>query len=246
MIAHVDALRAVQPRLGTRKLHDALATAGVPVGRDRLFTVLRTSGRLVPRKRRATQTTYSHHAYAVAPNLVKDLTVTGPRQVVVCDITYLRLERGVFAYLFLVTDLYARHIVGWHLSRNLSHHAALRALDQAQQALGDCTGIVHHSDRGSQYCCHDYLHQLHALRMLPSMTDAAHCYQNAVAERVNGILKDEFDLDAVFPTFTAAHEAVAHAVTIYTTVRPHWSLDLQTPQAVFQQATTPAQPAPIV
>ena len=246
MIAQVDALRAVQPRLGTRKLHDALTTAGVQIGRDALFTVLRTSGRLVARKRRATQTTYSHHGYAVAPNLVKHLTVTGARQVVVCDITYLRLHHGGFAYLFLVTDLYARYIVGWHVSRDLSHHAALRALDHAQHALGDCTGIVHHSDRGSQYCCHDYLRQLHALRMLPSMTDAAHCYQNAVAERVNGILKDEFDLDAVFPTFAVAQHAVAHAVAIYNTVRPHWSLDLRTPQAVFQPAPKPAQPALIV
>jgi putative transposase len=243
VIAQVDALRVGQPRLGTRKLHDALTTAGVSVGRDYLFAVLRMSGRLVARKRRATQTTYSHHAYAVAPNLVKELTVTGPRQVVVCDITYLRLERGGFAYLFLVTDLFARYIVGWHLSRDLSHHAALRALDQARQTLGDCTGIVHHSDRGSQYCCHDYLAQLHALRMLPSMTDGAHCYQNAVAERVNGILKDEFDLDAIFPTLAAAQQAVARAVLTYNTVRPHWSLDLHPPQTVFQPAVPPAQAA---
>ena len=210
--------------------------ADVRVGRDHLFALLRTTGRLVPRKRRATQTTYSHHAYAVAPNRLKTMTVTGPRQVVVSDITYLRLERGAFAYLFLVTDLYARHIVGWHLSRDLSHHAALRALDAAQQTLGPCTGIVHHSDRGSQYCCHDYLAQLHALRMIPSMTDAAHCYQNAVAERVNGILKDEFDLDAVFPSFTAAQYAVTHAVHIYNTIRTHWSLKLHTPHAVFHRA----------
>ena len=236
MLAQVDALRQVQPRVGTRKLHDALTTADVRVGRDHLFALLRTTGRLVPRKRRATQTTYSHHTYAVAPNHVKTLTVTGPRQVVVSDITYLRLERGAFAYLFLVTDLYARHIVGWHLSRDLSHHAALRALDAAQQTLGPCTGIVHHSDRGSQYCCHDYLAQLHALRMIPSMTDAAYCYQNAVAERVNGILKDEFDLDAVFPSFTAAQHAVTHAVHIYNTIRTHWSLKLHTPHAVFHRA----------
>ncbi|HYW52264.1 MAG TPA: integrase core domain-containing protein, partial [Gemmatimonadaceae bacterium] len=131
---------------------------------------------------------------------------------------------------------YARHIVGWHVSRDLSHHAALCALDAAHQQLGPCTGIVHHSDRGSQYCCHDYLRQLHALRMIPSMTDAAHCYQNAVAERVNGILKDEFDLDAVFASVTAARHAVAQAVTIYNTVRTHWSLELLTPHAVFHQA----------
>ncbi len=236
MIAQVDALRRVQPRVGTRKLHDALTTAGVTVGRDRLFTVLRTTGRLVARKRRATQTTYAHHPYVVAPNRLKTLTVTGARQVVVSDITYLRLEHGAFAYLFLVTDLYARHIVGWHLRTDLSPQGALQALAAAQQTLGDCQGIVHHSDRGSQYCCHAYVQQLHAHRMLPSTTDGAHCYQNAVAERVNGILKDEFDLDAVFPSLADARAAVTHAVTIYNTVRTHWSLALQTPHAVFHQA----------
>ena len=150
MLAHVDALRQVQPRVGTRKLHDALATAGIRVGRDRLFTALRATGRLVPRKRRATQTTYSQHHYAVAPNHLKTMTVTGPRQVVVSDITYLRLDHGAFAYLFLVTDLFARLIVGWHVSRDLSHHAALQALADAQQTLGACVGVVHHSDRGTQ------------------------------------------------------------------------------------------------
>lgn len=236
MLAHVDDVRRTQPRVGTRKLQHSLASVGLPVGRDHLFTCLRQSGRLVRRKRRATQTTYSRHHYAVAPNHLKTMTVTGPGQVIVSDITYLRLERGAFAYLFLVTDLYSRRIVGWHVSRDLSHHAALQALDAAQHTVGPGTGVVHHSDRGSQYCCHDYLDALHALRMIPSMTDGAHCYQNAVAERVNGILKDEFDLDAVFPSVRAAQSAVAHAVHIYNTVRTHWSLKLQTPHAVFYQA----------
>lgn len=239
MLAHVDALRADEPRVGTRKLHDKLAHAGVDVGRDQLFTWCRETGRLVSRKRRATQTTYSHHHYAVAPNLLKTATLTGPRQAVVSDITYLRLARATFAYLFLVTDRVARHIVGWHLSRDLSHHAALIALHRAGQTLGPTTGILHHSDRGSQYCCHAYLAQLATLRMLPSMTDGAHCYQNAVAERVNGILKDEFDLDAVFPTFTAALQAVTRAIHTYNTVRTHWSLNLRTPHTVFYQAAEP-------
>ena len=174
--------------------------------------------------------------YAVAPNRLKTLTVTAPRQVVVSDITYLRLERGAFAYLFLVTDLHARKILGWHVSRDLSHHAAIVALQQAIDALGRTQGIVHHSDRGSQYCCHDYLRQLHAHHMIPSMTDEQHCYQNAVAERVNGILKDEFDLDATFSSIIDVQQAVAHAITIYNTVRRHWSLQLQTPHDVFHQA----------
>lgn len=236
MLAQVDALRTDQPRVGTRKVQAHLASSGVPVGRDQLFALLRATGRLVPRKRRATQTTYARHAYAVAPNRLRSMRVTAPRQVVVSDITYLRLDRGAFAYLFLVTDLYARQILGWQVSRDLSHHAALLALDAAGRRLGPVTGVVHHSDRGSQYCCHAYLQALQALRMIPSMTDANHCYQNAVAERVNGILKDEFDLDAIFPSLRAAQQAVDQAVRIYNTVRRHGSLALQTPHAVFQHA----------
>jgi putative transposase len=236
VLAEVDARRVEQPRVGTRKLHADLAAAGVHVGRDHLFTALRETGRLVPRKRRGTHTTYSRHGYAVAPNRLKTMTVTAPRQVVVSDITYLRVERGRFAYLFLVTDLCSRRIVGRHLSRDLSHHAALIALDHASRTLGPLTGVVHHSDRGSQYCCHEYLAALSARGMLPSMTDENPCYQNAVAERVNGILKDEFDLDAVFPSFHAAQQAVDHAITLYNTVRRHGSLELHTPDAVFQHA----------
>jgi putative transposase len=232
----VAAVRQVQPRVGTRKLQGHLADAGVPVGRDRLFTLLRERHQLVKRKRRGTQTTYSRHGYAVAPNLVTGCPVTAPRQVVVSDITYLRLAQGGFAYLFLVTDLVARKIVGWCLSRDLSHQGALRALHMAVEAIGRVEGLVHHSDRGSQYCCYEYLKALAGYRMLPSMTDANHCYQNAIAERMNGILKDEFDLDAIFASFTDAHFAVAQAVHRYDTVRRHGSLAMHTPQQVFDRA----------
>jgi putative transposase len=232
----VAAVRAEQPRVGTRRLQRHLAAAGVVIGRDRLFTWLRTTGQLVRRKPRYTRTTYAQHGYAVAPNRVRDHAPTAPRQVVVSDITYLRLRGGAFAYLFLVTDLYARRIVGWQLSRDLSHHAALVALHRAVTTLGHPTGIVHHSDRGTQYCCHAYRQQLAAYQMLASMTDADHCYQNAVAERVNGILKDEFDLDAEFASFDAARQAVAHAITTYNHVRLHSRLQYHTPDAVFTRA----------
>ena len=112
-----------------------------------------------------------------------------------------------------MTDLLSRKIVGWHVSRDRSHHAAVIALQRAIDTLGDVHGVRRHSDRGSQYCCHDYLQQLAAVRMLPSMTDENHCYQHAVAERVNGILKDEFDVDAVFPFVSAVVHAVERAIT---------------------------------
>jgi len=222
--------------VGTRKLHDRLLKSGLAIGRDTLFTLLRERGLLVKRKKRGTKTTYSRHGYAVAPNLLKEIDVTAPGQVVVSDITYLRVGVKGFAYLFLVTDLWSRKVVGWHLSRDLSHYAALLALDNAVRLMGDVTGVVHHCDRGCQYCCHEYLRYLSRVRMVPSMTDENHCYQNAVAERVNGILKDEFNLDAEFTSFTSAQDAVSKAVNVYNTKRTHWSLDLQTPDAVYNQA----------
>jgi transposase InsO family protein len=236
VLAHVRRVRADQPRVGTRKLRRHLAQVGVPVGRDRLFTWLRDEDALVKRKRRGTFTTYSRHAYAVAPNRLKDAVITGPGQAVVSDITYLRLAPDRFAYLFLVTDVSARQIVGWHLSQNLSHHSALQALQHAIRTLGAVNGVLHHSDRGSQYCCHEYLRALATAHMLPSMTDANHCYQNAIAERINGILKDEFNLDAVFPSFADAQYAVAESIHCYNTVRLHGSLNLQTPAQVFYHA----------
>lgn len=235
MLERVDAIRAYEPRVGTRKLKDRLEKTGLTVGRDTLFTLLREKGRLVKRKKRATQTTYSRHRYAVAPNRLKEIDVTAPRQVVVSDITYLRVGVREFVYLFLLTDLYSRKIVGWHVSRDLSHHAALIALDNAVQAMGDVTEMVHHSDRGCQYCCHEYLRYLSAAGMVPSMTDENHCYQNAVAERINGILKDEFNLDAVFISFAAAQQAVRTAVEVYNTKRTHWSLGLRTPECAYQE-----------
>lgn len=187
-------------------------------------------------KRRGTFTTYSRHRYAVAPNRLKDATITGPGQAVVSDITYLRLARDGFAYLFLTTDVYSRRIVGWHLSRTLSHQGALQALGQTLATLRTSVGVVHHSDRGSQYCCHEFLQALAASRLLSSMTDANHCYQNAIAERINGILKDEFDLDRTFATLGEAQHAVAQAVHVYNHRRLHGSLRLQPPAQVFEQA----------
>ena len=230
----VDQVRVDQPRVGTRKLHDFLP--GNLIGRDKLFDLLRDTRRLVKRKKSFSKTTYSNHGYAVAPNRVKELEVTAPKQVIVSDITYIRMARKELAYLFLVTDRFSRQIMGYHLSRDLTHHSALLALDNAVQRMGDVTGTIHHSDRGCQYCCHEYLRYLDDKQMLASMTDESHCYQNAVAERVNGILKDEFNLDAVFDTFDQMQQAVARAIIVYNTKRTHWSLNLRTPQEVYEQA----------
>lgn len=190
---------------------------------------------LVERKKSYHKTTYSDHDYAIAPNRIKGLEINQSNQVFVSDITYLTLK-GRFAYLFLVTDAFSRKIVGFHLSFDLTHHSALLALEMALSSIKDPTGIICHSDRGCQYCCHEFLKYLNENKMLSSMTDASHCYQNAIAERVNGILKDEFNLDAVFENFAQAHRAVVKAIVIYNTKRGHWSLGLKTPQAVYSKA----------
>lgn len=233
----VDAIRQDEPRVGTRKLVDRLRRHhDIEVGRDRLFRLLRHWQRLVKVKKRFEKTTYSRHGYAVAPNRIKELEINKPHQVLVSDCTYLRLAGRKFAYLFLVSDAYTRRIVGYHVSRDLSHYSAVIALSRAVAWMKEVQGVIHHSDRGCQYCCHEYLAMLKSHGMVSSMTDADHCYQNAIAERINGILKDEFNLDAEFLTINHLQTAVAHAVEVYNTKRTHWSLGLRTPQEMYEQA----------
>jgi transposase InsO family protein len=231
-------IRRDEPGAGTRKLHDRikpqLLGEGLALGRDRLFKALRERALLVQPKKRYQRTTYSNHEYAVAPNRVKNLRIERAGQVLVSDITYVPLARG-FAYLALVTDAFSRKILGYHLSSDLTHHSALLALDMALREVKNPRGMLHHSDRGCQYCCHEYLRFLGLHGIVPSMTDASHCYQNAIAERVNGILKLEL-LDPVFHDFPSAAKAVSRAVWIYNTKRTHWSLGLKTPAQVYALA----------
>lgn len=237
----LDAVRAIrikQPRVGTRKLLARLQSQQIQIGRDSLFKLLRNKDMLVCKKKKATRTTYSNHSYVVAPNRLKNLKVTRPLEVLVGDITYLRLEEGKFAYLYLLTDYYSRRIVGHHVSKDLSHYSALIALHKVVANVGEeqIKGAIHHTDRGCQYCCHDYLQVLAKYGIIPSMTDENHCYQNAVAERVNGILKDELDLDSEFTTFSSLKNAVDDAILVYNEERTHWSLHLKTPNQVFEYA----------
>lgn len=229
----VEEEREDQPRLGTRKLHKVISSQ-VKCGRDKLFSILRANKMLIERKKRMTRTTYSNHRYAVAPNLIKDIKVTGSNQVYASDITYVSLRKG-YAYLFLVTDMCSRKIVGYHLSRDLTHHSALLALRMAISGLNP-KDIIHHSDRGCQYCCHQFLDYLRAHGMRASMTDENHCYQNALAERVNGILKNEFNCDQVFLDLSHAKNHIIRSINTYNHKRIHWSLSLKTPQQVHDLA----------
>jgi putative transposase len=235
VIEKAKKIRIDQPRIGARKLQKEIYSEQTPIGRDSLFKLLKNKDMLVSKKKKYCRTTYSNHPYAVALNRVKTLEIVRPNQVWVSDITYISLG-GNHAYLFLTTDLFSRKIVGYHLSKDLSHHSALIALDMALSNIKKSEGIIHHSDRGCQYCCHEFIAFLNSYQMIPSMTAESHCYENAHAERVNGILKSEFNLDARFDSFASAQQAVEKSISIYNNKRFHWSLKLRTPADVYSQA----------
>jgi putative transposase len=164
--------------------------------------------------------------------LVKNYDIKGPGEVFVADITYIHLLLG-HAYLFLITDAYSRMIVGYHLSDSLSHQGAQKALEMASQSVESTTGIIHHSDRGSQYCCHDFIDSLIESKMRSSMTDSNHAAQNALAERINGILKKEHGCGLEFPSFNDAKLTVDDGIYCYNYLNPHGSFDAgETPAEV--------------
>lgn len=231
--------REIQSRVGTRKLHKALEGTfqewGLKVGRDRLFDILRTGDMLVKRKKLTFKTTNSYHHFYKYNNLIKDKNVTAPNQVWVSDITYIRTVKG-FCYLALITDLYSRKIVGYDISDSLELVGCLRALQKALRQARPAAGLIHHSDRGIQYCSNQYVAELKKRDIRISMTEENHCYENAVAERVNGILKDEFYLDQCFVNTYNASVATKNAIDIYNNKRLHLSLGYKTPNMVYENA----------
>jgi putative transposase len=181
------------------------------------------------------QTTQSWHGFGVYPNLAKDLTLTGSHQLLVSDITYIRTMEG-FMFLSLVMDAFSRTIVGHDSSDSLEMEGALRALLMAQEQLPSWSVTVHHSDRGSQYCCQAYVAQMKQREMKISMTEENHCYENAQAERLNGILKQEYGLGETFRSKLEVGPAVAEAVNLYNHRRPHGALSNRFPMQVHQES----------
>jgi putative transposase len=240
VVALVIAERKVQPRLGTRKLHyllkGRLAQAGVKLGRDGFLEVLRAQGLLLaPKRAEYPRTTNSYHCLPVFTNRIKDLAVSKANEVWVGDLTYVRTEVG-FMYLALLTDKRSRKVVGYHCGDTLEAAGCLAALTQALADLPEGDKPIHHSDRGTQYCCHEYVNQLveHGLRI--SMTETNHCAENALAERMNGILKSEYGLGREFKNKASAQLAVDQAVHLYNTRRPHTALGYRTPHEVHSLA----------
>lgn len=238
--ALVQRERQLQSRLGGRKLYHMLKPelkkAGVRIGRDRMFEELRKRGLLLePVPAQYPQTTQSYHNLPVFGNVIKDLEVTAPNQVWVSDITYLR-TRESFVYLALITDKYSRKIVGWHAGDSLEATGCVRALERALADLPKGSAPIHHSDRGSQYCCHEYVRRLGEAGLQISMTEADHCAENALAERMNGILKQEYGLGAELPSKHIACLAVQQGIELYNTRRPHTALKYKIPAQVHAAA----------
>ena len=239
--------RSYMPRLGCRKLRHLveaeLEAAGVRIGRDRFFALLRRHNMLIERPKRGARTTDSRHGFAVYPNIAKDMQVTGPHQLWVSDITYIRTGEG-FMYLSLVMDAFSRKIIGFDSSDTLEMEGVIRAGAQAIKQLPADAYAVHHSDRGSQYCSQPYIKRLKAAGMGISMTEENHCYENGKAERLNGILKQELGMGTSFSRKAMVAPAVAEAVAIYNQCRPHGKLKMRVPQEVHSDGIIPEMVRP--
>jgi putative transposase len=238
IIQQVMDCRKLQKKLGTIKLlwlmTPFLKQHAISIGRDSMFTLLRLNGLLIGKGRSyKPRTTNSNHWMTKHPNLIKNLTPIMAGGLWVSDITYINLTQG-HSFLSLVTDAYSRKIVGYHLSETLTAAGPVAALGMAIRACSNTEGLIHHSDRGSQYCCGDYVEILQENKISISMTQSGDPRDNAIAERVNGILKSEL-LEDVYSDVQAARMAVSAAVNAYNYLRPHTSIDMLTPALAHSQ-----------
>lgn len=238
----VEAIRKDLPRLGGKKLYflleEKISTHHFSCGRDKLFDLLRAEDMLIHRRRKYARTTNSNHHYHCWSNLIAGLEVEAAEQVWVCDITYLSLcESGKFVYLALITDAYSRQIMGFHLSKRLKAKMCVSALRMAiNRRQYPERVLIHHSDRGIQYCSNNYVEALQDADINISMTQNGSPYENPVAERVNGIFKQELALDQDFHNYNHALGYVVPGVHKYNTIRPHASCNYLTPSQAHLQA----------
>ena len=223
--------RELHPRIGTRKLVVLLQCFGkqhgISLGRDALFDLLRDHGLLIRRRKRKVQTTFSNHWLRKYPNHIRGFVPLAANLLWVSDITYIAIA-DEFAYLSLVTDAYSRKIVGFYLSGTLEAAGCIKALKMAMGSTKTFAGLIHHSDRGVQYCSHEYVKLLEQKSIKISMTENGDPLENAIAERVNGILKEEY-LQQKYQCFEDAQKSIAKTVAIYNSLRPHSSCEMKTP-----------------
>ena len=238
LLVYVHEIRRRQPRIGTRKLYamleETMKLNHIKVGRDKLFELLRRHDLLVKPRRKRVKTTDSNHVFRNYPNLIGEYVPSGPEQIWVSDLTYLSTGQG-FVYLSLVTDQYSKMIMGYHVSARLEVNGPLQALSMAlNNRVYPESKLIHHSDRGIQYCCGAYISTLKAHGVVISMSGKGNPYENAVAERVNGILKTEFYLDRFFRDRDQATGVVEEVIAVYNTERPHTRCDYLTPQQAHE------------
>jgi putative transposase len=240
--ALVLAERKLLPRIGGRKTYHLitphLQLHNIKFGRDKLFSLLRENELLIKPRRRYIQTTNSKHWLRKYPNKAKELKLMAPEQLWVSDITYLKTEEGN-CYLTMITDAYSRKIMGYSIADNMEASTVAEALKMAiKQRLFTGT-IVHHSDRGLQYCSKEYVSLAQSAQMKMSMTEQSDPYENALAERMNRTIKEEFCLDHTLKSKQQTYEAVKQAIWLYNNYRPHQALSLKTPQHHHQKTQPP-------
>lgn len=223
-----------------RNLHCALKSDfkshSIKIGRDRFFDLLRENGLLMRNKKRRTNTTFSYHHFHKYPNLIKGVVASKPGHIIVSDITYIWLQDSEsFAYLFLITDVYSRKIIGYYVSENLLAVSAVKALKMALKQIKHKEGRVHHSDRGIQYCSYEYTDILKGNNIKISMTENSDPRENAIAERINRTIKEEFTDDKTisFKSFNQAKNTIPKFITFYNDERPHRSVEMFTPSEAF-------------
>ncbi len=233
----VQQIRREMPRLGTRKLYYLLKQdfeiQGIKIGRDALFAYLKKEHLLIRPKKNYTKTTNSKHWLKKYPNLLQTIKPNRPEHVFVSDITYIK-SREKTHYLSLVTDAYSRKIMGYHLSDDMSAENVVRAFNMAIKERITHQNSIHHSDRGLQYCSSVYQKALEKNNTIPSMTDGYDCYQNALAERINGILKHEF-LIYKCNNKKQLNQLIKESIKTYNNKRPHLSLQMKTPNFIHNK-----------
>jgi len=241
VLAMIKEKRKLWKRGSGRNLHASLQKEfkkhNIKLGRDKFFDLLRANGLLMTKKQRKTKTTFSYHRFHKYPNIIKDIAVDRPNQVIVTDITYIRIEDiENFAYLFLITDMYSRKIIGYCLSQDMKTKSGLAALKMALKNIKEPKGCIHHSDRGVQYCSYRYTNYLKRNKMLISMTENGDPLENPIAERINRTIKEEFTLQkqTSFLSFNVAKKQINKIIDFYNNERPHRSIEMLTPSEAYK------------
>jgi transposase InsO family protein len=245
VLDEIEAIRVDHPSMGTRKLYDKLqeflSDHRIKMGRDALFDLLASQQLLVRRRKQRVFTTQSYHWLKKYPDIVDQINLVRPNQLWVSDITYYRTNSG-FIYISFITDAYSHKIVGFAVADNLEASNSVRALQMAIDSLGPDParfGLTHHSDRGIQYCCKEYVKMLDESGIRISMTEDGNPLKNAIAERVNGIIKQEYMAHYTIKNANDAAKCLVRIIKLYNEQRPHWSCNMNTPEEVHNKNAQP-------